>query len=156
MTFTTTSPAPPQRALDNSTDDFETQQTANGPVGGLAEISLGMTPIGNAGDKTGLFERVQRPSDGDPTQGGNESVLSADITSIGFQFWDGQQWLDTWDTTKMTPPRLPQSVQVTYKLKSEPNGITHLFVAPIPSSDVTPSNPVAAGGTTTATPAAGA
>ena len=147
ITFTTTAPAVPGRSLD-SADDFETQQTANGPVGGLAEVSLGMVAVGNPGDKTGLFERVQRPSDGDPTQGGLESVLGPDIASIGFQFWDGQQWQDTWDTTTMTPARLPQAVQVTYRLKSESSGVVHLFVAPIPASNVSALSPVTSTGTT--------
>ena len=71
-----------------------------------------------------------------------ELVLGPDIAGIGFQFWDGQQWQDTWDTTTMTPPRLPQAVQVTYRLKSEPNGPVHLFVAPVPASDVNALNPV--------------
>jgi hypothetical protein len=148
ITFTTTAPTVPMKSID-SQDDFETQQTDNGPVGGLAEVSLGMVAVGDPGDKTGLFERVQRPSDGDPTQGGMESVLGPDIASIGFQFWDGQQWLDTWDTTTMTPVRLPEAVQVTYRLKSEPNGPVHLFVAPIPASDVTALDPVTSTETTT-------
>jgi Tfp pilus assembly protein PilE len=148
LTFTTTMPTVSVKA-QQSQDDFETQQSDNGPIGGLAEVSLGMVAVGNPGTKTGLFERVQRPSDGDPTQGGQESVLGPDIASIGFQFWDGQEWLDTWDTTTMTPVRLPQAVQVTYRLKSEPNGPQHLFVVPIPTSDVTTINPVTS--TTTST-----
>lgn len=156
ITFTTTEPTVPMKSQD-SQDDFETQQTANGPVGGVAEVSLGMVAVGSPGDKTGLYERVQQPSDGDPTQGGQESVLGPDIASIGFQFWDGQQWVDTWDTTTMTPVRLPQAVQVTYRLKSEPDGPAHLFVAPILSSDVNELNPVTSTTTTsTAAAAAGA
>lgn len=148
LTFTTTAPVVPLKSLD-SADDYETQQTSTGPVGGLAEVSLGLTAVGNPGDKSGLFERVQRPSDGDPTQGGQESVLGPDIASIGFQFWDGQQWLDTWDTTTMTPVRLPQAVQVTYRLKSEPGGPVHLFVAPVPASDVSSIDPVTSTATAT-------
>jgi len=58
--------------VTNTTDDFETQQTLYGPVGGVSEISLSTTAVGDAGSHTGLFERRQTPSDGDPTQGGTE------------------------------------------------------------------------------------
>jgi hypothetical protein len=137
----------PAAAL-NSQDDFETQQAARGPVGGLTEVSLGTTPIGNAGDKSGLFERIQRPSDSDPTQGGMESVLAPEITSIGFQFYDGTQFISAWDTTTGSR-RLPSAVQVSYKLKGDDDNVVHTFVVAIPASDVTAQNPYSATSTTT-------
>ena len=147
ITFTTSAPGVPAAAL-NSQDDFETQQAARGPLGGLSEVSLGTTPIGNAGDKSGLFERLQRPSDADPTQGGMESVLSPQIDSIGFQFYDGTQFISTWDTTTGAR-RLPAAVQVSYKLKDDTDNTVRTFVVAIPASDVTSSNPYSATSTTT-------
>jgi Tfp pilus assembly protein PilE len=149
VTFTTTEPAAPMAAM-NSTDDFDTQQSARGPVGGLAEVSLGTTPIGNAGDKAGLFRRVQRPADGDTTQGGMESLVDPNISSVGFQFYDGTQWVTSWDTTTGSR-RLPAAVQVSYKLKDDDSNTIHVFVAPIPCSDVTSSNPYTASTTATTT-----
>lgn len=142
LTFTTTAPALPLAALDG-TDDFETQQGARGPVGGLAEVSLSATPVGDAGGRAGLFERIQRPSDADPTQGGFESLLDARIARIGFQFWDGAEWVTAWDATN--PPRLPQAVRVSYTLRGQPDSDVRVFDVPIPASDVDAQTPQAAG-----------
>ena len=144
VTFTTTAPGIPMTSL-NSVDDFETQQDSIGPVGGLAEVSFGINPVGDAGDKTGLFERIQRPSDSDPTQGGLESVLDPDIDSIGFQFWDGNEWIQSWDTTTGTR-RLPQAVQVSYTIKGATDTTPRMFVVPIAASDVTSQDPYTSGG----------
>jgi len=139
ITFTTVGNGVPMASI-YSDDDFSTQQTSRGPVGGLAEVSLGTTAVGDAGDKTGLFERVQRPSDSDATQGGNEFLLDPNVESIGFEFYDGNEWIDTWDTTTGSR-RLPQAVQVSYTLKDDPAHTTRLFVVTIPASDVTSLNP---------------
>lgn len=141
LTWTTTAPAVPLPTL-GSPDDFETQQQSRGPVGGLAEVSLGTSPVGDAGGRTGLFERLQRPADADPTQGGFESLLDPQIARIGFQFWDGQQWVSDWQTSD--PIRLPTAVRVRYVLRGRP-GETREFVVAIPTSDVDAENPVAVG-----------
>ncbi len=137
LTFTTTAPALPMAAL-SGTDDFETQQQARGPVGGLAEVSLGVTPIGDAGGRTGLFERLQRPSDADPAQGGSEFLLDPQIERIGFQFWDGLEWVTSWSAT--APPRLPQAVRVSYTRRGAP-GEVRVFDVPLPASDVSAQSP---------------
>jgi prepilin-type N-terminal cleavage/methylation domain-containing protein len=147
LTLTTTAPGIPMAAMLNTTDDFETQQQARGPVGGVSEISFGTTAVGDAADKTGLFERMQRPSDSDPTQGGFETVLDSQIDRIGFEFWDGQKWVNSWDTTTGIR-RLPQAVQVSYTLKNGTDSDIRIFVVPIPASDVTPQNPVSTVGAT--------
>lgn len=143
LTFTTTAPAIPMAAL-GSTDDFETQQQARGPVGGLAEVSLSTTPVGDAGGRTGLFERIQRPSDSDPSQGGTETDLDFQVARIGFQFWDGLEWVTTWSMT--SPPRLPAAVRVSYTLAGAPSTDIHVFVVPIPASDVDSDQPVSGEG----------
>lgn len=152
LTFTTVAPSVPLSAMA-STDDFETQQEAHGPIGGVAEVSLSTTAVGQpTGDQAGLFERLQRPSDGDSTQGGNEMLLSGDVSEIGFQFWDGTQWAANW-TTITGERRLPAAVKVSYILKDAPAGDSKAgnsdsgirsFIVPIPSSDVdaqTPAGP---------------
>jgi hypothetical protein len=139
ITFTTIGDGVPMASV-YSDDDFQTQQTSRGPVGGLAEVSIGTTPVGDPGDKTGLFERLQRPSDTDPTQGGNEFLIDSNVDSIGFEFYDGNEWIDSWDTTTGAV-RLPQAVQVSYTLKDDTAHTTHLFVVPIPASNVTSLNP---------------
>ncbi len=139
VTFTTTAPGIPMSSL-YSTDDFMTQQTNNGPVGGVAEVSLSTTAVGDSGSRAGLFERIQQPSDSDPTQGGMEFVLDPDIDTIGFQFWDGLEWTSVWDTT--TGQRLlPQAVQVNYTLKGDKSDTVHQFIVPLLTSTVSPNNP---------------
>jgi prepilin-type N-terminal cleavage/methylation domain-containing protein len=137
VTFTTTEPGVPYAALASS-DDFTTQQNARGPIGGVAEVSLSVTAVGNAGDKTGLFERMQIPSDGDATQGGTECVLDMHVSRIGFQFWDGQEWVSTWDTT--TDRRLPEQVKVSYSTTDQPDTV-RAFIVSIPTSDIDSLNP---------------
>lgn len=127
--------------LLKSADDFETNNGKYGPVGGVSEIQLGTTPVGEgAAGREGLFLREQTPSDGDATQGGDESLLSEDIETIRFEFYDGTQWLTTWDTTTQATRRLPSAVRVTYKFRDETADRT--LVLALPASDVTPENPV--------------
>ena len=142
LVFTTTTPDVPL-ASQVSTDDFETQHQNYGPIGGAAEVSFSTTAVGDAGDRTGLFERIQRPSDADATQGGTESLLGSQIQNMGFQFWDGAEWVDTWDTTT-TPDtgRLPAAVMVRYTLKGDLSETIHELLVAVPGSNVTTANPV--------------
>lgn len=123
-----------------SQDDFETLNATYGPQGGLTEISISQSAIGNAPVSTGIFLRKQIPADGDSTQGGFESSLDSDIESISFEFYNGETWDLSWDTTTMDTPRLPAAVRVTYSRTSVPGD--HIFVVRIPLSDVTPADPL--------------
>jgi type II secretory pathway pseudopilin PulG len=140
LTFTTTSPDIPLSAVNDS-DDWETQMDARGPIGGIAEVAYSTTPIGDSGNHTGLFERIQRPSDLDPTQGGMQSVLAPEVKTIGFQFWDGQEWISNWDTTQGTR-RIPPAVMVSYTTEQSGESNPKVFIVRIPCSDVTTLNPV--------------
>jgi prepilin-type N-terminal cleavage/methylation domain-containing protein len=142
VTFTTLAPGVPLAAQE-SADDFLTQQESHGPVGGTTEVSLATTPLGDAGDRRGLFLRQQHPADGDTTQGGQESVLDTAIARIGFAFYTGEEWTTDWDTTTGTR-RLPAAVRVRYTLTDDPETV-HEMVIGLPASDVDSQNPVAAG-----------
>ncbi len=137
----------PNGAFIGAQGDFETLNEQYGPQGGLAEISLQTTPVGEAPDVSGLFVREQRPSDGDPYQGGWERVMNEDVSAMVFEFWDGTTWTPYWDTTAMDPPRLPASVRITYVLSQRPTE-RRVLVIRLPASDVTPENPAGLGGTT--------
>lgn len=143
LTFTSTFNTVPGGSLD-STLTFDDVHDTYGPLGGLSEFSYGTTAIGDAGSATGLFERIQRPVDADPLQGGMESLVSADVSEIGFQFWDGAEWQLEWDTRSGTR-RLPAAVKVQYRLTTDSSDIVHQFVILVPTSDVTASNPVTQG-----------
>ena len=150
LTLTHPAPGDPQASM-YSTDDFQTQHDARGPVGGVSEESIGLQPVGTPSNgQTGLFERSQTPSDTDPTQGGYEWLLDANVDEIGFQFWDGLEWQPTWDTTN-GQTQLPQAVQVTYTIKNETGSPQHMFVVTIPGSTINAQNPATTTVTTTTT-----
>lgn len=123
-----------------SQDDFETLNQTYGPRGGLSEIAITQSATGNSPVSTGIFLRKQTPADGDETQGGYESSLDSDISSISFEFYNGETWDLSWDTSSMDTPRLPAAVRVTYSRTSD--GQERTFVVRLPLSDVTPDNPV--------------
>lgn len=142
LVFTALSPRVPSELI-GSQDDFETLNQSYGPKGGLTEYALGMNPIGDAPVDTGLFLRYQTPADGDPTQGGMQTLIDPDVDSISYEFYNGTSWETTWDTQQSSTPRLPASVRITYHRKDEAND--RVFVVRLIHSDVTPENPVTDG-----------
>lgn len=147
LTFTTASSTIPG-AVAASTDTFEDQNQRYGPQGGLKEVSIGLTPVGQTNQTTGVFVREQRPSDGDNTQGGFEEQLDAAVNNIQFEFYDGTTWLTDWDTA-LYSRRIPAAVRVTYQLEEEDQ--PRVMVVRLLKSDVTAENPATqtstAGGT---------
>jgi prepilin-type N-terminal cleavage/methylation domain-containing protein len=142
LTFTATAPAPLGAFLE-SQNDFETLNEQFGPQGGLAEVSISVTPVGEeAGSRTGPFLRTQRPADGDFTQGGFEELLDANVHALTFEFYDGTAWVPEWDTS--TTPRLPAAVRITYTWQEEDT--PRVLIVRLPLSDVTPENPAGIGG----------
>ena len=71
-------------------------------------------------------------------------MLDSRIARIGFQFWDGAQWVTSWDAAN--PPRLPQAVRVSYTLRGQPDSDVRVFDVPIPASDVDAQTPQASSG----------
>lgn len=126
-------------ALEPTNDAFEDRNAQIGPVGGVTEVRLGLTPVGNVDESGGLYLREQTPADEDPDQGGYESILDSRVASIGFEFWDGYEWLATWDT-QSGERRVPAAVRVTYTLSDEED-VQRVMVIPLRSSDVTAANP---------------
>ena len=140
LTFTAVGTAPPVQ-LFTSQDDWQTANQDFGPQGGVAEVCLSLVPQQDPGNHThGLYIRLQHPADQDPTQGGFERLLSADVSSIGYQFYDGQNWDQTWDTRQLTPQQLPAAVRVTYRFEHDTQD--HMFVVLLPYSNVNYNNPV--------------
>ncbi len=144
LTFSTTSQPVNGVVLTDTTDDFTAVNQRFGPQGGVAEVQLSTTAVGQpAASQTGLFIREQRPSDGDRTQGGFEQVLSADVQQIQFEFYNGTGWQATWDTTATEGRRIPSAVRVSYKLTGDSQDAQRVFIVQLPDSDVTQANPVA-------------
>lgn len=138
LTFTTEMPSISGR-VSASADDFETQNQQWGPQGGLEEVSLGLTPVGQAPASEGAFLREQRPADGDATQGGTETLLDPNVTDLQWEFFDGLNWLTDWDS-RTVQRRIPSLVRLTYYLQGEDD--PHVLVIRLLRSDVTPDNPV--------------
>jgi Tfp pilus assembly protein PilE len=141
LIFTGLSARIPSELID-STDDFETLNSSFGPEGGMTEYSLSLTPVGQAPVEEALFLRHQTPADGDPTQGGVETILDPDIDTISYEFFNGTDWDTSWDTQSINPPRLPAAVRITYRRKTDT--VDHQFIVRLRHSDVTPENPVTA------------
>ncbi|MBX3110692.1 MAG: hypothetical protein KF857_01680 [Fimbriimonadaceae bacterium] len=139
IVFTTTSAPLNMAAIDDTEHDWQQKNEEYGPQGGLTEVSLSLTAVGSDATGSGLYLRTQRPADGDPTQGGYESLLLAGVTDISFEFWDGTEWTDTWDTTTGVR-RLPAVVRITYTLDGETD--SRVMTVRLEQSDVTSTNPV--------------
>jgi type II secretion system protein J len=53
----------------------------------------------------------------------NQSLLTG-VQSITFQFHDGTQWRETWDSTTADSARLPRAIKVQLQMAAEPNART--------------------------------
>lgn len=127
---------------------FDEVNTTYGPHGGIREIALGTASFGGVNGDQGLFLRVQTPADGDPTQGGVERTLNADVDSIDFEFFDGSNWTTEWDSRVAAQRTLPFLIRITYSLASE-NGRQRILMVRPPLSDVAElDNQAATGGAT--------
>jgi hypothetical protein len=122
--------------------DLQTLNNDYGPHGGVVEISISNTPVGDPGQfSSDVYMRVQDPADADYTQGGKEQVFDTNVQKMQFEFFDGLQWDGGWDTTSTGGRHLPAAIRVHYWLKSDPD-TENIFVVRIPLSDLTPSNPI--------------
>ncbi len=145
LTFTSLSVPQDGAYLAERGSDSQTLNERYGPQAGLAEVSLSTVPVGASAQGEGLFLRIQRPADGDPTQGGTERLLIEGATDVTYEFFDGTDWIATWDTQAGTGRRLPAAVRLTYSLPGESDPRT--LILRLPLSDVTRDNPVTQGGT---------
>ena len=146
LTFTAVG-AKPGSSFMASNEPFETANEQFGPQGGTAEVSLSLTGIGDGAGRTGLFLRVQRPADGDPSQGGEQEVLDPEVESMSFEFWTGENWVTDWNTQSQDTPRLPGAVRVTYRRNGEDQD--RILTVVLTSSDATADNPVVVAGAQT-------
>ena len=140
VAFTTSSLTPPQGYMQQTGENFVSLNREFGPQGGLTEVELSMTPVGDPGDVSGLFFRTQRPADSDPTQGGDETLLVPGLADIRFEFYDGSDWVTSWDSKNGQKDKLPAAIRVTYAFPKDP--IVHSFVVRLLLKDAGPvTNP---------------
>lgn len=139
LVFTSLGTPPTGAFLDTEETDFQILNERFGPQGGIEEVSLSMVPVGASPNQDGLFLRQQRPADGDSTQGGWESLLDERVQEIQFEFWDGTEWIGTWDT-RNSQRRIPAAVRVTYRMADD--GFDRIMTVRLPNSDITETNPL--------------
>ena len=139
LTFTTIADRPQGGYTREVDTDFETLHIDYGPQGGVTEIALSTTPIGVAPEGEGIFIREQRPADGDYTQGGSERLLIPDARNLTFRFWDGVEWIDTWDTFA-NQRRLPSAVEISFNIGDTDD--LEIYVVRLRNSDITSLDPL--------------
>lgn len=144
ISFTTLANSVDGGLIRSDDTDFENLNQTFGSQGGVTEVSLSTTAIGFDSEGEGLFLRTQSPSDGDYTQGGREKLLISGLVDLRFEFWDGIEWITTWDT-RANARRLPAAVKISYALQD--GGNTQTQVIRLVNSDVTTANPLTVGGT---------
>src|SRR5262249_51797959 len=98
--------------------------TPNDPWADIQKVTYGLQSSSDStnGGKN-LIRAVSRnllatgPEDED-----DQFVLSG-VDSVSFSYYDGAQWLDTWDDTTQT--NLPQAVRVSLQLAAPDSGSPH-------------------------------
>ena len=79
------------------------------------ELSYFVTQDPNAADRKNLMRREQNRIDEKPDEGGVEQVMTEDVESLDFEFYDprSDRWEDSWDTTARDQKyRLPKYVSI--------------------------------------------
>ncbi len=138
LIFTTVGGSIPGAAIASTEDEFDKRNEELGPVGGLTEVRMALSAIGEAGDRAGLFLREQTPADEDPDQGGYESVIDDRVNTLSFEFFDGSEWVPEWDT-RIAERRVPSAVRLSYTFDGDET--LRVMVIKLRNSDVTPNNP---------------
>lgn len=113
---------------------LESRNADYGPVGGLAEVSISRTPYSARNGLEGVFLREQVPADGNPDEGGLESLMWDQVQTLEFEFYDGTEWQPSWDTITDATLGLPRAVRVTYSLIDNPDNPVS-FVVRVPAAD---------------------
>jgi len=67
-----------------------------------------------------LLRRWQAPPDEDITLGGAYETLTDSVISLAFAFYDGNEWLDEWDSVSVMPLAVRVTVGLIDELTGEP------------------------------------
>lgn len=140
LTFTSLTVPPDGAFLAPQDSSFEDMNDEYGPQTGVAEVSISRLPVGEqAPPGEGLYLRVQRPSDGDPTQGGWESLITAEVEDVHWEFYNGSEWVSEWVPDTLGR-RLPSAVRMFYRILGEDT--ERSLTIRLRHSDATLENPV--------------
>lgn len=83
------------------------------------ELVFDCCEIGYRVSGTTIYRRKQEKNvpDSDITGGGSEKELATHITNLGFRYYNGSSWQDTWDAE--TEGTLPEIVEISLTAKSD-------------------------------------
>lgn len=100
---------------DKSSDILNFVSTVNSydeteSYGDLCEIGYFLYDDPDTGVR-GLWRRVQAPPDDDPVYGGTMDELAPWVTQLNFRYFNGNEWLDSWDSSAQRS--LPLMVEVS-------------------------------------------
>jgi type II secretion system protein J len=94
--------------------------TPNMPWGEIQKVTYGLqTPNDSASGGKDLVRAVTRNLLSTGAQDEDDQFLLSGVQSLTFSYFDGQNWLDTWDDTTQT--NLPQAVRVSLQMASSDN-----------------------------------
>jgi hypothetical protein len=105
-------------------------------------VTWSLTPIGGSAE-AGLFRREECPPGEDPYEEvGDEELISPTVVGLNFRYFDGTDWVDSWDTTAVETETaaltlLPTMVEVTVTFRPDPQTeeertVTALFPVRVP------------------------
>ncbi|MGQ9523388.1 MAG: type II secretion system protein GspJ [Armatimonadota bacterium] len=84
------------------------------PPGDLVQVAYALEPS-ERGNTFRLIRQRRRPPspDGDRSDLLVEEVVAEGLSGLDFSYYDGTDWLDSWDTTLDTEAGLPWAVRIT-------------------------------------------
>jgi len=92
--------------------------TPNMPWSEIQKVTYGLqAPAGSTGTGKDLVRTVTRNLLSTSTEDEDDQFLASGIESLNFSYFDGANWLDTWDDTTQT--NLPIAVRVSLQLTAK-------------------------------------
>lgn len=91
------------------------------PEGGEYELQYRVAPLNSDPKSSALWRRIDPAHDDSIDAGGVASALVAGVSGLQIQAYDGDQWLETWDSDN---DGLPHAVRVTVTAKSDDGRVT--------------------------------
>jgi type II secretion system protein J len=98
--------------------------TPNAPWGEIQRVTYGLQASGDASDSGGkdLVRTITRNLLTTGTEDDDQQFLASGIESLNFSYFDGNNWLDTWDDT--TETNLPVAVRVNVQMAAASQNAT--------------------------------
>ena len=117
----------PVTAGSNATPGLSSSSTTNGTntqvIGGVAKIEFALVD----NERQSNYRLVRRVTTNllSTNEQSEEQVLCRSVQSLNFRFYDGNDWVDTWDSTSDTDANsLPLAVEIEIAISYDPSHAT--------------------------------